>query len=109
MFIFYYLVLVAKYEVLKLTLPLIISYPQLHVQTLLVQVHTQLVSVLVLVLVLVLVELELIVSSSLLVLVCVLVLVWVCVTVGVFVFVSDMVTFVVGDPILEKVVVMGLL
>ena len=83
-------------------------YPQLQVQTLLVQVHTQLGFVLVLVLELVLVELVLMVSASLLVLVWVLLLVWVCVTVGLLVLVSDTVTLLVGDPIFEKVVVIGL-
>ena len=62
---------------------------------------------LVLVLVTVLVELELIVSESLFVFVAVAVFVCVCVMVGVFVFVCVMVTFVLGDPISEMVVVMG--
>ena len=62
---------------------------------------------LVLVLVTVLVELELMVSESLFVFVAVAVFVCVCVMVGVFVFVCVMVTFVLGDPMSEIVVVMG--
>ena len=72
------------------------------------QLHTQALPSLVLVIVLVLVALLLIVSWSLLVLVPVLVLVLVWSTVGLLVLVVDTVTLVLGDPIPDADIIMGL-
>ena len=83
-------------------------HPQLQLQTLLLQLHTQALPSLVLVIVLVLVAVLVIVSWSLLVLVASLVLVLVWSTVGLLVLVVDTVTFVLGDPIPEADIMMGL-
>ena len=86
-------------------------YPQLQVQTLLLQEQLQTIFGLVLVFVLVTVcwFVWLILSLSLLVFVAALLAVWLCEMVGLLVFVLVTVTFVVGDPMSEMLKVMGTL